>query len=66
MDENDSKMDYDEEINLTKKRIETELLMATQGRKDKNKPKEKVKRKKTPQQQRRTGRQTKKRKTDMM
>jgi hypothetical protein len=60
MDERDSQMEYDEEVNLTKKR------MATQERKDKNKPKEKVTRKKTPQQQRRTGRQPKKRKTERM
>ena len=55
-----------EEVKLTKKGIEPKLPMATQGRKDKNKPKVKVKRKKTPQQQRRTGRQTKNMKTDRM
>ena len=54
MDESGSKMDYDEEINQTKKRIETELPKVTHGTKDKNWPKEKVTRKKTPYQQRTT------------
>ena len=38
-------MDYEEEKNLTKKRIITELLMVTLGKKNKNEPK-----KETPQQ----------------
>ena len=42
-------MDYEEEIYLTKKRIITELLMATLGKKNKNEPK-----KETPQQMRKT------------
>ena len=53
-DESDSQMYYDEEINMTKKRIETKFPMATHGRKYQNTPKEKVTRKKTPYQQRTT------------
>ena len=46
-DESDSQMYYDEEINMTKKRIETKFPMATHGRKYQNTPKEKVTRKRT-------------------